>query len=376
MSVGVGSGIQFNELQSIADKPEYVFTMNSFDELVAAVGSFSWEVCDIVNKLTFSPTQAPSTSIPTMTPSAMPTTTSPTNLPTPNPVTSVPSKSPSLAPSTAPSPSPTSSPTSGPTTSPTDEPSTPPTVECVVSKHLDLAFVVDGSGSIQQNGFDLSRQFVSEVLDRFTVSSSDTRIGIVQFSSSAQAEVTFSGGESAAFVHNALDSMNWMNGGTQTSNGILYTKDNLFINARPDAAKVMIVLTDGASGDNSQVGANLARAEGITMMSVGVGSGIQFNELQSIADKPEYVFTMNSFDELVAAVGSFSWEVCDIVNKLTFSPTQAPSASIPSKSPSLAPSTAPSSSPTNSPTTTSPTDEPSTPPTVECVVSKPLDLAL
>merc|ERR1719361_1743923 len=326
MSVGVGSGIQFNELQSIADKPEYVFTMNSFDELVAAVGSFSWEVCDIVNKLTFSPTQAP--------------------------VTSVPSKSPSLAPSSS---SPTNSPT---TTSPTDEPSTPPTVECVVSKPLDLAFVVDGSGSIQQNGFDLSREFVSEVLDRFTVSSSDTRIGIVQFSSSAQTEVTFSEGESAAFVHNALDSMNWMNSGTQTSNGIQHTKDNLFINARPDATKVMIVLTDGASGDNSQVGANLARAEGITMMSVGVGSGIQFNELQSIADKPEYVFTMNSFDELVAAVGSFSWEVCDIVNKLTFSPTQAPITSVPSKSPSLAPSTAPSSSPTNNPTsgpTTSPT---------------------
>lgn len=216
-----------------------------------------------------------------------------------------------------------------------------------MSKHLDLAFVVDGSGSIQQNGFDLSRQFVSEVLDRFTVSSSDTRIGIVQFSSSAQAEVTFSGGESAAFVHNALDSMNWMNGGTQTSNGILYTKDNLFINARPDAAKVMIVLTDGASGDNSQVGANLARAEGITMMSVGVGSGIQFNELQSIADKPEYVFTMNSFDELVAAVGSFSWEVCDIVNKLTFSPTQAPITSIPTMTPSHNPVT---SKPTGAPT--------------------------
>merc|ERR1719419_1281879 len=326
--------------------------MNSFDELVAAVGSFSWEVCDIVNMLTFSPTQAP--------------------------VTSVPSKSPSLAPSKAPSSSPTSSPTSGPTTSPTYEPSTSPTVECVVSKPLDLAFVVDGSGSIQQNGFDLSREFVSEVLDRFTVSSSDTRIGIVQFSSSAQTEVTFSEGESAAFVHNALDSMNWMNSGTQTSNGIQHTKDNLFINARPDATKVMIVLTDGASGDNSQVGANLARAEGITMMSVGVGSGIQLSELQSIADKPEYVFTMNNFDELVAAVGSFSWEVCDIVNKLTSSPTQAPVTSVPSKSPSLAPSKAPSSSPTSSPTsgpTTSPTDEPSISPTVECVVSKPLDLA-
>merc|ERR1719510_272734 len=284
--------------------------MNTFDELVAAVGSFSWEVCDIVNKLTFSPTQAP--------------------------VTSVPSKSPSLAPSTAPSSSPTNSPTT-----------TSPTVECVVSKPLDLAFVVDGSGSIQQNGFDLSREFVSEVLDRFTVSSSDTRIGIVQFSSSAQTEVTFSEGESAAFVHNALDSMNWMNSGTQTSNGIQHTKDNLFINARPDATKVMIVLTDGASGDNSQVGANLARAEGITMMSVGVGSGIQFNELQSIADKPEYVFTMNSFDELVAAVGSFSWEVCDIVNKLTFSPTQAPITSIPTMTPSHNPVT---SKPTGAPT--------------------------
>merc|ERR550534_1642426 len=85
----------------------------------------------------------------------------------------------------------------------------------------------------------------------------------------------------------------------------------------------MIVLTDGASGDDPEVGANAARAEGITMMAIGVGNAIQFEELLSIANRPEYVSTMSSFDDLVAAVGIFSWEMCDIVNKLTLSPTQA-----------------------------------------------------
>merc|ERR1719244_2374650 len=100
MAVGVGSGIQSNELQNIAKNQDLVFTVSNFNDLVAAVTQISSEVCDIIVQLTERPTN-----LPTFRPTA--------------------------------------------TSIPTDPPTLEPTVSCVVDKPLDIAFVVDGSGSVQ-----------------------------------------------------------------------------------------------------------------------------------------------------------------------------------------------------------------------------------
>merc|ERR1712117_725853 len=305
MSVGVGSGIGLAELEAIADQDDYVFTMNDFNELVAAVDGFSTEVCEIINLLTASPSAKPTAS------------------------TSQPTRTPSLS----------------------------PTVAYTVENPLDLVFAVDGSGSVGADGFELSKQFVGEVADRFTISASDTRVGIVQFSSSPQEELSLSQGEDIANIHNALNAMTHMNGGTSTSAAIEFTSLNLFTNDRPNAKRVMIVLTDGQSGDFSVLSQAKAAAasHGITLMSVGVGSGIGLAELEAIADQDDYVFTMNDFNELVAAVDGFSTEVCEIINLLTASPSFAPTTAQPTVNPSPAPTTAqptvnPSPAPTNEPT--------------------------
>merc|ERR1719499_2412502 len=324
MSVGVGSGIGLAELQAIADQNDYVFTMNDFNELVAAVDDFSTEVCEIINLLTASPSAAPTSSQPT----AAPTTSKPTDIPSFAPTTTQPTADPSLA----------------PTDEPTNNPSVAPTQACTVENPLDLVFVVDGSSSVGADGFALSKQFVGEVADRFTISASDTRVGVVQFSSSPHEYLSLSQGEDIANIHNALNAMTHMTGSTKTSAAIEFTSLNLFTNDRPNAKRVMIVLTDGQSGDFSVLpqAKAVAASHGITLMSVGVGSGIGLAELEAIADQNDYVFTMNDFNELVAAVDGFSTEVCEIINLLTPSPSAKPTASTsqPTRTPSLSPTIA------------------------------------
>jgi hypothetical protein len=201
--------------------------------------------------------------------------------------------------------------------------------------------VIDGSASVGANDFELSKQFVGEVADRFTISPFDTRIGIVQFSSSSQEELSLSHGEDLANIHNALNVMTHIGEGTSTSAAIEFTSLNLFTNDRPNAKPVMIVLTDGQSGDFNVLpqAKAIAASHGITMMSVGVGSGIGLAELEAIADQDDYVFTMNDFNELLAAVDGFSTEVCEIINLLTASPSANPTASTsqPTRTPSLSP---------------------------------------
>jgi len=304
---------------------------------------------------TSQPTKVPSfapTSQPTKIPSFAPTS-QPTEIPSFAPTTSQPTEIPSVA-STATQPS--VNPSSSPTDQPTNNPSVTPTVACTVTGPVDLVFVVDGSGSVGANGFELSKQFVGEVADRFTISPSDTQIGIVQFSSLHHQELSIFQGKDLGNIQNALNAMTHMSGGTLTSAAIEFTS-SLFNNDRPSAKRVMIVLTDGQSGDFHVLpqAKAVAASLGITMMSVGVGSGIGITELKAIADQDDYVFTMNDFNALVAAVDDFSTEVCEIINLLTDSPSAAPTTNEPTANPSAAPTTneptaSPSAAPTNAPT--------------------------
>jgi len=56
-----------------------------------------------------------------------------------------------------------------------------PTLEpCDLS--LDLFFVLDGSGSVSVSDFDMVKQFVVAVVSTFTISLTDTRVGVLQYS--------------------------------------------------------------------------------------------------------------------------------------------------------------------------------------------------
>ena len=64
-------------------------------------------------------------------------------------------------------------------------------VDCSTSP-IDLGFVLDGSGSIEDKGvgnWDLVINFVDNIIDRFDVGSDKTRVGLVAFSNQAQLKI-------------------------------------------------------------------------------------------------------------------------------------------------------------------------------------------
>ena len=58
---------------------------------------------------------------------------------------------------------------------------------CTVSR-LDLAFVVDGSGSITQPHFETSKEFVQQIVEAFEIGSDRVRVGFIQYDSSSIVE--------------------------------------------------------------------------------------------------------------------------------------------------------------------------------------------
>ena len=86
----------------------------------------------------------------------------------------------------------------------------------------------------------------------------------------------------------------------------------IFFRERPLAPDIAIVITDGLSKfpQLTRVQAQLARAEGIAMFSIGIGNETSTAELQAIASSPRYVFEVGDYQTLFTLDGVVAHRAC------------------------------------------------------------------
>lgn len=179
---------------------------------------------------------------------------------------------------------------------------------CRESGGLDVVFVVDGSGSVGQSNFDTQIEFLKQVTAAMNIGSgaNDTRVAFMQYSSFVQQEFLFL--EDSGSLMNALDAVIYMGGGTSTGFAITETYNQIIQpHARTGAGVAMIVVTDGASGDDVTAPSNAMRANGITMAAVGY-AGANIAELNAIANDPDSDFVF---------MGTTSADILEMAAKLT-----------------------------------------------------------
>ena len=84
-------------------------------------------------------------------------------------------------------------------------------------------------------------------------------------------------------------------------------------NREENVPRVGIVMTDGNSDDPVLEPANNARAEGITLFAIGIGTGIGESELREIANDPDdrFVFQVNNFDVIENIRSLVGQEACE-----------------------------------------------------------------
>ncbi|XP_078580606.1 uncharacterized protein LOC144864418 isoform X3 [Branchiostoma floridae x Branchiostoma japonicum] len=180
--------------------------------------------------------------------------------------------------------------------------------------NLDVVFLLDGSGSVGSANFDLLKTFTTRIATNFDVSTNLTRVGVVQYSDQANSEFVLNSFSTEAEVLAAIAAISYRNGGTSTGAALDFVRQNIFISAsgdRADAANILIVLTDGVSSDDVSVPAMAARDAGITIYSVGIGDGVDYNTLQQIAGDPNKVLQATGFSSLDDIGGQLEELVCD-----------------------------------------------------------------
>ncbi|XP_019489347.1 PREDICTED: integrin alpha-D-like [Hipposideros armiger] len=173
---------------------------------------------------------------------------------------------------------------------------------------MDIAFLMDGSGSIDPSDFKRMKDFVRAVMGQFE--GTNTLFSLMQYSNLLKTHFTFTKFQTSASPQSLVDSIIQLKGLTYTATGILTVVKELFHRtngARKSAKKILIVITDGQKyKDPLEYTEVIPQAEeaGIIRYAIGVGGAFQETsarqELDAIGSAPsqDHVFKVDNFEAL------------------------------------------------------------------------------
>uniref|UniRef100_A0AAX7TKE7 VWFA domain-containing protein n=1 Tax=Astatotilapia calliptera TaxID=8154 RepID=A0AAX7TKE7_ASTCA len=171
----------------------------------------------------------------------------------------------------------------------------------------DIAFLLDGSGSVDNTDFQTMKGFVKDLIQSSL--SSDTQFSVSQFSTSPEVHFYFKKFSSSGSVETDINDISQQRRATYTAEAIRYVVNNVFTpqgGSRPNVKKVLIVITNGQSHDRTDLGgaAQLAESKNIVRFAIGVGNAFTNpdakRELRTIASSPsnKHVFQVKNFNAL------------------------------------------------------------------------------
>lgn len=177
-----------------------------------------------------------------------------------------------------------------------------PSCEAVV----DVGFILDSSGSLR-NDYEREKVFLKTIAGAFGISSTGSRAGVVTFSYYSEHSIKLKDHADLASFNEAVDKIPLMGSTTRIDKALRLTQKEMFAISnghRPGIPKVLILLTDGsqtadAGAEDPGDIADELRQEGVNIIVVGIGQGVNQTELVHIAGGAENAYSASSFDELV-----------------------------------------------------------------------------
>ena len=187
------------------------------------------------------------------------------------------------------------------------------------SPNVDVAFLVDSSGSISSRNYRKVKTFVANLAAKFNISPRGSRAAVVLYSTSASTVIKFTDFTSSQSFTSAVQSLEHQRGFTRIDLALQRAYYDLFnrrATSRYDVPKLAFVLTDGEQ-TQSPGAIPLKRASrflkdvGVRLITIGIGSNVNKNELKTIASSDKDVITADTFDDLLAQVEPLTKSACE-----------------------------------------------------------------
>ncbi|XP_052473019.1 integrin alpha-E isoform X17 [Carassius gibelio] len=168
----------------------------------------------------------------------------------------------------------------------------------------EIAFVLDGSGSIEQEDFQRAKDFIHNVMSNVWKTCFNCDFAIVQFGAEIRTELSLLDSKDHVRALLKVKDIQQLGKITKTASAIHHVLTDIFIpenGSKNNSRKIMIVLSDGKmSGDSMNLTdvLNMPQMKGVTRYSIGVGSGIldkpeAIEEMTQIADPDKFYKVSN-----------------------------------------------------------------------------------
>jgi collagen type VI alpha len=180
----------------------------------------------------------------------------------------------------------------------------------------DVVFVLDASGSIWGPDFTRQLEFVTSMVDTFSVGPSAIRVGVETFGNEPQLQFNLDSFSTKEDIRGAISRIQQSRGSTNTAAALASARVEFFgAYGRQGVVRVAIVVTDGQSNDPRETAteARALREAGAHVFAVGVGRNAAREELEVIASEPtsSFVFMVESFKGLEKIGGLLAERTCE-----------------------------------------------------------------
>nr|XP_042137484.1 collagen alpha-6(VI) chain isoform X1 [Peromyscus maniculatus bairdii] len=191
-----------------------------------------------------------------------------------------------------------------------------PREECKRIEVLDVVFVIDSSGSIDYQEYNIMKDFMIGLVKKADVGKNQVRFGALKYADDP--EVLFYLDELGTKweVISVLQNDQPMGGNTYTAEALAFS-DHMFTEARGSrlhkgVPQVLIVITDGESHDAEKLNATAKalRDKGILVLAVGI-AGANSWELLAMAGSSDKYYFVETFGGLKGIFSDVSASVCN-----------------------------------------------------------------
>lgn len=204
---------------------------------------------------------------------------------------------------------------------------------------LDLAFVVDHSGSISDNdegplpNWNYILQFMTSIVQGLQIGYDFNRVAIITFGNDAEIDFDFAHSSNKQDLLNAITNLTNTGGNTNTTGALRLMRQSVFVSQRPNAARVCVLITDGVpsqryEADGLPAEATADKNAGIRIIGVGVTTAVDDTLMRMIVSNPatDY-FKVMAFSDLPSLLVSLTNQFCASTSTFTGSTSTTSSLS-------------------------------------------------
>jgi uncharacterized protein YegL len=190
-------------------------------------------------------------------------------------------------------------------------------IQC--SARVDLAFLMDASGSIGQRDFQKERDFVKAMASSFTFARDQTLAAVITYNDKANLDIPFGRHLNRDSFRLEVDQVPYTLGQTRIDKALAMATEKVFTRSagsRPGFPKMVVILTDGVqTKDPDAIPLGKAvlplRRAGVQVIAVGIGSHVDRNELRQMVERSSDVYTVTDFDDLLKKAYDIAQRTCD-----------------------------------------------------------------